>query len=215
MERVVHFTEFHERILSKFQASAGPRGRETCQTAHMRNVLRFVMTGLALIIAVALVLTLWTDVDASSCEVAADASPEGSPSAVKAKADAPIYVEVMSGDVKLNKRLRERVEQRIKDAFPKATIVERAARHAPKGAVGVRLTITSWAPRWTIFHAKVVESLDVFVRSADGGNRTTKGELTATCWGIVNQARLWESDADRVVEWAWNEWRLEDIHARE
>jgi hypothetical protein len=173
------------------------------------------MTGLALIVAVSLVVTLGTSADASSCESSDDITttkaPLGAPPG-KAKAEAPIYVEVMSGDVKLNRRLRERVEARVKDAFPQATFVDRAARHAPKGAVGVRLTITSWAPRWTIFYGRVLSSVDLFVRSAGGGNRGAQGELAERCLGVVNQAQMFETDADHIVDVAWREWKLADIH---
>lgn len=154
-----------------------------------------VVTGIAAVtLGVSLALTTLTAVDASTCATTAKDTSEGERPTVPEKA--PVYLEVMSGDSKLNAKLREMLEKELEGH----EIVERAARHAPKGAIGVKLIVTMWAPKWMPFWGRGTTTLESELRVGQQ-KLVKKTEMTVKCTGLVNKEGFLAAEGDRMVEW--------------
>lgn len=165
-------------------------------TTNKRSlVLRIVFGTITVVLAGALVLTQLTSFDQSSCETSANETSEGTRPALPAKA--PVYLEVMSGDVEMNRKLRAGLEEKLQGH----EIVERAARHAPKGAAGVRVTVTMWAPKWNPFKASGTTTIEAELR-VGAQKVVTKGTLAASCTGLVNKDGFLAAEQQRMLEWA-------------
>lgn len=164
------------------------------------TVVRAIIGVVAIVVAVSLALTQLTSVDASSCETfAKNISTEGSAAGAMPKLPngAPVYLEVMSGDNELNRKLRAGLEEHFKGH----EIVERAARHAPKNAVGAKLIVTMWAPKWFPFRASGTTQIESALRIG-GAKREMKAELTSLCTGMVNKDGFLAAEHERMLEWA-------------
>ena len=154
-----------------------------------------VVTGIAaLVLGVSLALTMFTSVDASSCQLTATDTSEGLRPTIPETA--PVYLEVMSGDTKLNRKLREMLEKQLQGH----EIVERSARHAPKGAVGLKLIVTLWAPKWMPFWGRGTTTLESELRVGTQ-KLSKKTTLAVSCTGLVNKEGFLAAEGDRMVEW--------------
>lgn len=164
------------------------------QKKYAATVFRVVTSIAAIALGGSLALTTLTSVDASTCATTAKDTSEGERPTIPDKA--PVYLEVMSGDSKLNKKLREMLEKELEGH----EIVERAARHAPKGAVGVKLVVTMWAPKWMPFWGRGTTSLESELR-VGGQKLTKKTEMSVKCTGLVNKEGFLAAEGDRMVQW--------------
>lgn len=160
------------------------------------TIIRFIIGVITVVLIVSMVLTQLTSFDASQCELEArELSREGD--RPKLPAGAPVYLEVMSGDVELNKQLRAGLEASLTGH----EIVERAARHAPKGAAGVKVIVSMWAPKWFPLRAGGSTTMEAEVRVGQQ-KQTIKGELGSHCLGIVNKDAFLQAERDRMLDWA-------------
>ena len=193
------------------------RAVESCESAHMSmdpsatsataapakppklrpaTIIRFIIGVITVVLIVSMVLTQLTSVDASSCELEQrELSREGE--RPKIPDGVPVYLEVMSGDNEVNKQLRAGLEA----ALPGHEIVERSARHAPKGAAGVKVIVSMWAPKWFPLRAGGATTIEAEVRVGQQ-KQVIKGELGSHCLGIVNKDGFLQGERDRMLDWA-------------
>ena len=163
-------------------------------TPGRSTVLRVVFGVVTVGLAGALVLTQLTTVDASSCTTSAKATSEGARPQIPA--GAPVYLEVMSGDVELNRKLRAGLEAELAGH----EIVERAARQAPRGAAGLKLIVTMWAPKWFPFKASGNTTLEAELRVGQQ-KVALKGTLDSACTGLVNKDKFHAAEQQRMLDW--------------
>jgi hypothetical protein len=174
-------------------ASAAPAPKPKLRPA---TIFRFIIGVITVVLIVSMVLTQLTTVDASSCELEErELSREGE--RPKIPDGVPVYLEVMSGDNELNKQLRAGLEA----ALPGHEIVERSARHAPKGAAGVKVIVSTWAPKWFPLRAGGATTIEAEVRVGQQ-KQVIKGELGSHCLGIVNKDGFLQAERDRMLDWA-------------
>ena len=160
------------------------------------TIFRFIIGVITVVLIVSMVLTQLTSVDVSSCELEErELSREGD--RPKIPDGVPVYLEVMSGDNEVNKQLRAGLEA----ALPGHEIVERSARHAPKGAAGVKVIVSMWAPKWFPLRAGGATTIEAEVR-VGSTKQTIKGELGSHCLGIVNKDGFLQAERDRMLGWA-------------
>lgn len=160
------------------------------------TIVRFIIGVVTVVLIVSMALTQLTSFDASQCQLEArELSREGE--RPKLPAGAPVYLEVMSGDIEINKRLRAGLAA----ALTGHEIVERAARHAPKNAVGVKVIVSMWAPKWFPLRAGGSTTMEAEVRVGQQ-KQTIKGELGSHCLGIVNKDAFLQAERDRMLDWA-------------
>lgn len=175
------------------QSAATPKPKPVLRPA---NIFRFIIGIITVVLIVSMVLTQLTTFDASQCELEArELSREGE--RPKIPDGVPVYLEVMSGDNELNKQLRAGLEA----ALPGHEIVERSARHAPKGAAGVKVIVSMWAPKWFPLRAGGATTMEAEVRVGQQ-KQTIKGELGSRCLGIVNKDGFLQAERDRMLEWS-------------
>lgn len=164
----------------------------------MARLLRVVIGLAAIILGISLALTTLTSADVSTCQLSAQDTSEGE--GARILEHAPVYLEVMSGDAKLNQKLRELLARELVGH----QIVERAARHAAShkggGAVGVKLIVTMWAPKWMPFWGRSTTTLDSELR-VGSKKLSQKTTMAASCTGLVNQERFLTDESERMVQW--------------